>query len=96
MDYVGNINEVFHMYTDERLKLVDVSYVPAFGFNLYSFHALKRTHLIISDTLGINIIGTYVMFLRDSGASYVRATRLPAGTIRVKTRTVKMKTNTIF
>ena len=32
---VGNINVIFHGYTDERITLIDVSYVPGLRFNLY-------------------------------------------------------------
>ena len=66
--------------------LVDVAYVPGLGFNLYSLHAVQRTHLIVSDASGTHIIGTNLKFLRSSSGSYLRATRLPAGTVGARTR----------
>ena len=57
---------------------------PGLGFNLYSLHAVQRTHLIVSDASGTRIIGTNLTFPRSSNGSYLRATRLPAGTVRAR------------
>ena len=72
---------IFHGQTDERILLLDVAYVPGLGFNLLSLHAVQKTHLIVSDASGIHIIGTNLTFLRSSSGSYLRATRLPTGTV---------------
>ena len=56
----------FHGQTDERITLIDVSYVTGLGFNLYSLHAVQRTHLIVSDASGTHIIGTILTFPRSS------------------------------
>ncbi|CAM9332308.1 unnamed protein product [Ascophyllum nodosum] len=73
---------IFHGKNDQRITLIDVAYVPGLGFNLYSLHAVQRTHLIVSDASGTHIIGANLTFTRSSSGSYLRATRLPAGTAR--------------
>ena len=42
---------IFHGKSDQRITLIDVAYFPGLGFNLYSLHAVQRTHLIVSDAL---------------------------------------------
>ena len=66
--------------------MTDVAYVPDLGFNLYSLHAVQRTHLIVSDASGTHIIGANLTFPRSSSGSYLRATRLPAGTVGARRR----------
>lgn len=60
--YVGSVDVVFHANTDERRTLVDVSYVPGLGYNLYSWHAVQKTNIVISDAMGGYIIGTNVTY----------------------------------
>ena len=81
VEYIGNIDVIFHGKSDQRTTLTDVTYVPDLGFNLYSLHAVQRTRLIVSDASGTHIIGANLTFLRSSSGSYLRATRLPAGTL---------------
>lgn len=80
VEHVESVDVVFHGYTDEPRTLVDASYVPDLGFSSYSLHAVRRTHLVISDALGAHVIGTSVTFPRNSSGSYLRAARLPART----------------
>ena len=44
VEYVGNMDVIFHGKGDQRITLIDVAYVPDLGFNLYSLHAVQRTH----------------------------------------------------
>ena len=77
---------IFHWKSDQRIILIDVAYVPDLGFNLYSLHAVQRTHLIVSDASGTHIIRANLTFLRSSSRSYLRATRLPAGAVGARRR----------
>lgn len=67
-----------------QLTLVDIS---------YSLHAVERTRRIILVAHGI---GTNATFPRISCGSHLRATRLPAGTIRAEKWTRDIRENTIL
>ena len=82
VEYIGNMDVIFHGKGDQRITLIDVSYVPGLGFNLYSLHAVQRTHLIVSDASGTHNIGANRTSPRSSSGSYLRATRLPARAAR--------------
>ena len=90
VEYIGNMDVILHGKRDQRITLIDVAYVPDLGFNLYSLHAVQRTHLIVSDASGTHIIGANRTFLRSSSGSYLRATRLPTGTIGARPRQGEM------
>ena len=90
VEYIGNMDVIFHVKTDQRITLIHVAYVPGLGFNLYSLHSVQRTHLIVSDASGTHIIGENLTFPRSSSGSYLRATRLPAGTVGAKRRQEEM------
>ena len=90
VEYIGNMDVIFHGKSDQRITLIDVAYVPDLGFNLYSLHAVQITHLIVSDASGTHIIGANLTFPRSSSGSYLRATRLPAGTVGVRRRQGEM------
>ncbi|CAM9536611.1 unnamed protein product, partial [Ascophyllum nodosum] len=77
---------IFHEKSDQRITLIDVAYVTGLGFNLYSLHAVQRTHLIVSDASDTHIIGENLTFPRSSSGSYLRVTRLPAGTVGARRR----------
>ena len=79
VEYIGNMDVIFHGKSDQRITLIDVVYVPDLGFNLFSLHAVQRTHLIVSDASGTHMIGANLTFPRSSSGSYLRPTRLPAG-----------------
>ncbi|CAN0010094.1 unnamed protein product, partial [Ascophyllum nodosum] len=36
VEYIGNMDVIFHGKTGQRITLIDVAYVPGLGFNLYS------------------------------------------------------------
>ena len=91
VEYIGNMDVIFHEKSDQRTTLIDVAYVPALGFSLYSLHAVQRTHLIASDESGTHIIGANLTFPRSSSGSYLRATRLHAGTVGAKRRQGDMR-----
>ena len=78
VEYIGNMDVIFHGKSDQRITLIDVAYVPGLGVNLYSLHAVQRTHLIVLDASGTHIIGANRTSPRSSSGSYLRATRLPA------------------
>ena len=58
VEYMGKMDVIFHGKSDQRITLIDVAYVPDLGFNLYSLHAVQRTHLIVLDASGTHIIGS--------------------------------------
>ena len=84
LEYIGNIVGIFHGRTDQRITLIDLAYVPGLGLNLYSLHAVQRTHLIVLDASGTHIIGKNMTFPHSSSGSYLLATRFPAGTVGVR------------
>ena len=86
VEYIGNMDVIFHGKTDQMVKLVDVAYVPGLGFNLYSLRAVQRTHLIVSDASGTHIIGKSLTFPQSSGRSYLRAAWLPPRTLGARRR----------
>ena len=66
VEYIGNMDVIFHGKSDQRITLIDIAYVPGLGFNLYSLHAVQRTHLIVSDASGTHIIGENLTIPRSS------------------------------
>ena len=62
VEYIGNMDVIFRGKTDQRITLIDVAYVPDLGFNLYSLHAVQRTHLIVLDASGTHIIEANLTF----------------------------------
>ena len=87
---------IFRGKNDQRITLIDVAYVPDLGFNLYSLQAVQRTHLIVSDASGTNIVGANLTFPRSSSGSYLRATRLPAGTVEARRRQGDMRATNLL
>ena len=81
---------ILHGKTDQMITLIDVAYVPGLGFNLYSLHAVQRTHLVVSDASRTHIVGTNLTFPRSSSGSYLRASRLPAETVGAKRKQENM------
>ena len=51
VEYIGNVDVVFHGRSDEPITLCDISYVPGFRFNIFSFHKAQHMHLIILDAV---------------------------------------------
>ena len=90
VEYIGNMDVIFHGKSDQRITLIDVAYVPDLCFNLHSLHAVRRTHLIVSDASGTHIIGANLTFPRSSSGSYLRATRLPVGVVGARRRQGEM------
>ena len=86
VEYIGNMDGIFHGKIDQRITSIDVAYVPGLEFNLYSLYAIQKTHLIGSDASGTHITGANLTFSRSSNGSYLRATRLPAGTVGARRR----------
>ena len=86
VEYIGNMDVIFHGKSDQRITLINAAYVPSLEFNLYSLHAVQGTHMIVSDASGTHIIGENLTFPRSSSGSYLRATRLPAGTVGARLR----------
>ena len=96
IECIGNMDVIFHGKSDQRIRLIDVAYVPDLGFNLYSLHAVQRTHMIVSDASGTHIIGANMTFPRSSSGSYLRATRLPAGTVGARRRQGDMRATNLL
>ena len=95
-EYVGKTDVIFHGKSDQRITLIDVAYVPDLRFNLYSLHAVQRTHLIVSDASGTHIIGANLTFPRNSSGSYLRATRLPATTVGTRRKQGGMRATNLL
>ena len=96
VEYVGNMDVILNGRSDQRIPLIDVAYVPDLGFNLYPLHAVQRTHLIVSDASGTHIIGANLTFPCSSSGSYLRATRLPAGTVGARRRQGDMRATNLL
>ena len=96
VEYIGNMDVIFHGKSDQRITLIDVAHAPDLGFNLYSLHDVQRTHLIVSDASGTHIIGANLTFPRSSSGSYLRATRLPAGTVEARRRQGDMRATNLL
>ena len=95
VECVGNIDVIFHGRSDEPITMIDVSYVPDLKFNLFSFYKAQQTHVIILDAAGAHIMGKNITFPCEKGGSYLRATRLTAGTVGAKPRTNRALTSQI-
>ena len=91
VEFIGNMDVIFHGKTDQRITLIDATYVPGLGLKLYSLHAVQRIPLIVLDASGTHIIGANMTFLRSSSGSYLCATRLSAGTVRARKRQRDMR-----
>ena len=87
---------IFHGKSAQRITLIDVAYVPDLGFNLYSLPAVQKTHMIVSDACGTHIIGENLTFPRSSSGSYLRVTRLPAGTVGARRRQGDMRATNLL
>ena len=96
VECVGNIDVIFHDYTDERITSIDISYVPGLGFHLYSLHAVQEAHLIVSGASGTHIISKNLTFPRSNTGSYLRATQLPAGTVGARKRQRNMRVSNLL
>ena len=96
VEYIGNMDVIFHGQIDQRSTLIDVAYVLGLGFNLYSLYAVQKTQLIVSDASSTHIISKTLTFPRSSSRSYLRATRLPAGTEGARRRQGDMRATNIL
>ena len=47
VQFIGNLDSVFHSRTEHPVTLHDVSFVPDLGFNLFSFHVVQEKHEIV-------------------------------------------------
>ena len=87
VEYIGNIDVLFHGGSEEQITLIDVSYVPDLKFIFFSFHKAQQTHVIILDAAGAHIMGGNLTFPCEKSGSYLRATRLAPGTVGANPRT---------
>ena len=71
-------------------------YVVGLGFNLFSLHVVQKTQLIVSDASSTHVISTNLMFPRSSSRSYLRATRLPTGTVGTRRRQGDMRVTNLI
>ena len=84
--FVGKLYLVFHSRTDHPVTLHDVSFVPDFGFNLFSFHIVQEKHEIILNKTGAHLLVGRLVFPCRSNGSPLRATRvLPGGNANAST-----------
>ena len=86
VEYIGNIDVLFHGRSEEQITLIDASYVTDLKFVFFSFNKAQQTHVIILDAAGAHIMGSYLTFPCEKSGSYFRATRLAPGTVGAKPR----------
>ena len=79
IQFVGELDLVLHSRTDHPVTLNDVSCVPDFGFNLFSFHAVQENHDIILNKTGAHLPNGRLVFPRRSNGSSLRATKVMPG-----------------
>ena len=87
VEYVGDIDVVFHGRSDEPIALCDVSYIMDSRFNLFSFHKAQQAHGIILYAAGEHIVRKSLTFPCEKSRSYLRGSRLAPGTVGAKART---------
>ena len=79
VQFVGEIDLVFHSRTDYQVTLHDVSFVPDLGFNLFSFHVVQEKHEIVLNKTGAHLLDGHLVFPRRRNGSSLRATRVLPG-----------------
>ena len=79
VQFVGKIDLVFHSKTGYPITLHDVSFVPDFGFNLFSFHVVQEKQEIVLNKTGAHLLGGRLVFPRRCNGSSLRATRVLPG-----------------
>ena len=79
VQFVGNIDLVFHSRTDYPVTLHDVSFVPDLGFKLFSFHVVQEKHEIILNKTGAHLLDGRLVFPRRCNGSSLHATRVLTG-----------------
>ncbi|CAN0166366.1 unnamed protein product, partial [Ascophyllum nodosum] len=72
VQFIENINLVFHSRTDYSVTLYGVSFVPDLGFNLFSFHVVQEKHEIILNKTGAHLLGGLLVFPRKCNGSSLR------------------------
>lgn len=76
VEFIGNIDLVFHAAIPVLVKLRDVSYAPGLSRNFFSLYLVTRTHMVVFDASGTHIIGMRLTFPRKENGSFLRTTRL--------------------
>ena len=61
---------------DVQVKLLNVAYVPAVEFNLFSLHAIMPKCSVSLDAEGVHMLDGELSFMRRDAGSYVEATRI--------------------
>ena len=79
VQFIGNIDLVFHSRTDYPVTLHDVSFVPDLGFNLFSFHVVQENHEIILNKTGAHLLGGRLVFPSKCNGSSLHPTRVLSG-----------------
>ena len=80
VQFVGNLDLVFHSRIDHPVTLHDVSFVPDLGFNLFSFHVVQEKHdIVVLNKTGAHLLSGLLVILRRCNGSSLRATRLLPG-----------------
>ena len=79
VQFVGNIDLVFHSRTDYPVTLHDVLFVPDLGFNLFSFHVVQEKHEIILNKTGARLLDGRLVFPCRCNGSSLHATRVLTG-----------------
>ena len=79
VQFVGNLDLVFHSRTDYLVTIHDVSFVPDLGFNLFSFHVVQEKHEIILNKSGAHLLDGRLVFPRRRNGSSLRASRVMQG-----------------
>ena len=73
----GKIPMIMHCKQgDVRVKLLDVAYVPALQFNLFSLNAAMPKCSVSLDAEGVPMLDEVLSILRRDAGSFVEATRV--------------------
>ena len=73
----GSLPMVMHSQQgDVQVKLLNVAYVPAVEFNLFSLHAIMPKCSVSLDAEGVHMLDGDLSFMRRDAGSYVEATRV--------------------
>ena len=73
VEYVGNLDLVFHSGKDVRVTLESVSYVPAMSVNSLSLNTVQANQNITFDVTGVPLLGGCLTFPKDRAGSRLNA-----------------------
>ena len=86
VQFIRNVDLVFHSRTDYPVTLYNVSFMPDLGSNPFSFHVVHEKHENILNRTGAHLLGGRLVFPLKCNGSSLRAARvLPGGNSNANT-----------